>query len=249
MITFYDIPFTKEGACWSPNTFKTRFSLELKGIPYTTVWVEYPDIEAVCKKVGAPPTRDREDGTPYYSCPFIVDSTTGQVVVDSWKIALYLDETYPDTPRLVPLGHKASFRAFMLHASTKLFESLFPYIGPETLTVLNPASRPHFRWARELESDGETLESQREKASWEKVVDCFNDLERLAILNETDGFSNGFFIGSEMTWADIVVCACLGWGRAVYGVDSQFWKDMQGLNGGRWMKLLEKADALAKGAN
>ena len=65
-IVFYDIPGNAHShKAWSPNTQKTRcallsrlrdvkvisersdlfsYSLNYKGIPYKTVWVEYPDI-------------------------------------------------------------------------------------------------------------------------------------------------------------------------------------------------------------
>ncbi|THU78683.1 hypothetical protein K435DRAFT_786154 [Dendrothele bispora CBS 962.96] len=46
-LVFFDIP-SKIGA-WSPNTWKTRYSLNYKGIPYKTVWVESPDIAKTLK--------------------------------------------------------------------------------------------------------------------------------------------------------------------------------------------------------
>lgn len=40
----YDLPSKGDCKCWSPNTWKVRLPLNFKGIPYTTEWVEYPDI-------------------------------------------------------------------------------------------------------------------------------------------------------------------------------------------------------------
>ncbi|TBU52346.1 hypothetical protein BD310DRAFT_998700 [Dichomitus squalens] len=65
---------------WPPNTWKNRFSLDIKGIPYKTVWVESPDIEPLCKKIGATAAEERRDGTPLYTLPFIHDPNTGAIV-------------------------------------------------------------------------------------------------------------------------------------------------------------------------
>lgn len=70
---------------------------------YTTVWIEYPDIEALYKKLGAEPY-EMHNGKPYYCLPVIQDPKTGAVISDSTRIAYYLDSTYPDTPKLIPAG-------------------------------------------------------------------------------------------------------------------------------------------------
>ncbi|KAF4617880.1 hypothetical protein D9613_006292 [Agrocybe pediades] len=77
-ITFYDIPSDCVGA-WSSNTWKTRFCLNYKGIPYNTVWVEYPDIEELSKKLGLKPTGKAfwDASKDYYSLPAIHDPSTG----------------------------------------------------------------------------------------------------------------------------------------------------------------------------
>ncbi|KAJ8699426.1 hypothetical protein PTI98_002541 [Pleurotus ostreatus] len=67
-IIFYDIPSSLEPQAWSHNTWRVRYALNIKGIPYQTVWVEYPDIEAVCKKIGASPTGEE---APHYTLPVI----------------------------------------------------------------------------------------------------------------------------------------------------------------------------------
>jgi hypothetical protein len=78
--------------------------LNYKGLAYKTEWIEYPDIADLCKKIGAEPTMIRKDGRPYYSLPVIQDPKTGAVISDSARIAEYLDETYPDTPKVFPAG-------------------------------------------------------------------------------------------------------------------------------------------------
>ncbi|KZP02399.1 hypothetical protein FIBSPDRAFT_808778, partial [Athelia psychrophila] len=56
IITLYDIPSRNSSKAWSPNLWKARLALNIKGLPYRTVWVEYPDIEQLCKKIGAAKT-------------------------------------------------------------------------------------------------------------------------------------------------------------------------------------------------
>ncbi|GAW07249.1 AChain Crystal Structure Of Glutathione Transferase Gstfua3 From Phanerochaete Chrysosporium [Lentinula edodes] len=113
-IVFYDIPFAESNICWSPNTWKTRYSLNYKGLSYRTEWIEYPDIEALCIKIGAAPTDVKADGiTPDYTLPVIYDPSTDKTISDSFAIALYLDTAYPDTPKLFPPGTQALQEAFV----------------------------------------------------------------------------------------------------------------------------------------
>ncbi|KAI9029928.1 hypothetical protein CLU79DRAFT_733214 [Phycomyces nitens] len=92
-ITLYDLPLVNfEGKYCSPNTFKSRVSLNLKGIPFETVLVPYVDIPTVIPKL----TKTGERPT----VPIIVDASKNIVVQDSWKIAQYLEANYPGTPSL-----------------------------------------------------------------------------------------------------------------------------------------------------
>jgi hypothetical protein len=47
-IILYDLACTK-GVCFSPYVWKVRIMLNLKRIPYKTIFLEFPDIEGSLK--------------------------------------------------------------------------------------------------------------------------------------------------------------------------------------------------------
>ena len=89
-----------------------RLTLNYKGLPFKTVWVEYPDIARVSKEVGFKPSGTWPDGSPMYTLLAIFDPNTSTALADSDAITRYLDATYPDTPRVIPEGTEA------FHAAT-----------------------------------------------------------------------------------------------------------------------------------
>jgi hypothetical protein len=80
-----------------------RLVLNYKQIPYTTAWVEYSDIDAVSKQIGAPPTGKRSNGEPLYTVPILRIPGTDEVISDSANILRYLEGRYSEKP-LVPAG-------------------------------------------------------------------------------------------------------------------------------------------------
>lgn len=73
-----------------------------------------PDITPLREKLGVPANRTLPDGTPYHTLPVVQDLSTGEVIGDSFEIALYLDRAYPDSPRLFKpstVGLTAAFNA------------------------------------------------------------------------------------------------------------------------------------------
>ena len=61
-----------------------RFSLNYKGIPYKTIWLEYLEIEGEYKKAGIEPSGKR-GGKDLYTCPGLVDPNTGAALADSQR--------------------------------------------------------------------------------------------------------------------------------------------------------------------
>ncbi|PPQ85501.1 hypothetical protein CVT25_006581 [Psilocybe cyanescens] len=244
-IIFYDIPSTLSGNAWSPNTFKTRYTLNFKGIPYTTEWVEYPDIEPVCKKLGIKPTTKNPDGSDSYTLPAIHDPSTGVYIADSILIAEYLDKTYPDTPTVLPRSTLALHHAFD-EALDAALDPLWEFILPDTCLALNPRSLEYFSRTRE-QAFGKSLEDLRPKGDyatkrWGELQASIGKVDTW--YSKTDDLGP-FFMGNEASWGDIVVASYLIWLRIVWGQDSQQWKDIAGWHVGRWARLLQDLEKYA----
>ncbi|KAI5117605.1 hypothetical protein M0805_006718 [Coniferiporia weirii] len=239
-ITFYDIPSKLDGNAWSPNTFKTRFCLNYKGIPYKTEWVEYPDIEALLKDIGGAPTGKKADGRDHYTLPAIHDSATGKVITDSIEIAAYLDEAYPETPALIPPNTRAAIELFTHVFNAENPAAIFPIMLPASNSILNPKSEEYFRRTRE-KAFGKKLEEIAPPGLirdeiWGKVK---SGLERLGSFYDKNGVDKLFFLGDTFTFADAIVGGYLLWIKVVLGPDSDEWKAITGWSGGRWAKFLE----------
>ncbi|KXJ86046.1 hypothetical protein Micbo1qcDRAFT_168860 [Microdochium bolleyi] len=95
---YYDIamaPPVAQTAC-SVNPWKARLALNFKAADYATTWVSLPDIPSVRGSLGVPPCRRHATGEEYPTLPVLVDHSTGTKTGDSFDIAVYLHETYPD---------------------------------------------------------------------------------------------------------------------------------------------------------
>ncbi|KAJ6611737.1 hypothetical protein B0H10DRAFT_1882561 [Mycena sp. CBHHK59/15] len=239
-IILYDIPSTLPGKAWSPSTWKTRYSLNYKGIPYKTVWTEYPDIELVSRVLGAPPSRKKPDGRPHYTLPMIHDPSTGVFISDSTKIAEYLDKTFPETPRLMPPGTVGFHRAFVDEATASL-GPLFLYGLPASHAYLNPASQTYFRRTRE-ESFGKTLEAmvptgEDHIVAWQRLKDGLGKMDGWIRANGDD---SRYIMGDTLCFADIWMASFVIWIRLVM---PERWEEVKIWHGSRWGKLLESLEA------
>ncbi|EIW59606.1 uncharacterized protein TRAVEDRAFT_147690 [Trametes versicolor FP-101664 SS1] len=236
-IIFYDIPSKDSPSkAWSPNTWKTRFCLNVKGIPYKTVWVENPDIAALIRKIGALPTDVNDDGTPYYSLPAIYDPNTKTALADSAAIVRYLDRTYPDTYCLVPAHTDALHAAFGRGYGSLL--TLSPIIVPQTVHLLPPRSAEYFRTTREVYYEKKLEEvsppgSAKRAELWAGVEKAFATYTKWLAAG---GEEQRFFLGENIGYADVTIASILMWMRVVFGEESKEWKEVTAWDGGRWAR-------------
>lgn len=87
-------------------------ALNFKNANYRTQWVELPDVTSTRKSLGIGACRHWADGSEYYTLPVLKNSKTGEVIGDSFDIALYLDKLYPDGPTLVAPMTRGLLKAF-----------------------------------------------------------------------------------------------------------------------------------------
>ncbi|KIJ20927.1 hypothetical protein PAXINDRAFT_165749 [Paxillus involutus ATCC 200175] len=238
-IIFYDIPSSLPGNAWSPNTWKTRYALSIKGVPYKTEWVEYPDIAALAKKIGAPPTSTKADGSPSYTLPIINDPNTGKVISDSFLIAEYLDATYPDGNTLFPPGTKPLIQAFEAGVVGALGGVLMLQLALSCY-ILNPSSEKYFRATREAAFGKKIEEFSPEGAK--RDADVAKGEEDFAAVDSWLAKSGGKYVmGNTISYADGVLAGWLMWIKVTDGI----WKDVATWHNGRWVTYLAHLDSHA----
>ncbi|KAF8509358.1 hypothetical protein BU17DRAFT_56204 [Hysterangium stoloniferum] len=242
IITLYDAA-CREGKPlgWNAMGMKARFALNFKGLKYRTVWLEYPDIEPTMKRIGASPGPTKPDGRRY-TIPVIVDPVhaapdgTPIPITDSWKIAEYLDEKYPEPGLLFPSGTKALQSLFHDYAMTNVLYKAIPMMLYSVWGLLSDESQVHWRTYQEA-ACGAKLEdlcpvgSQKWEAQSAILQKSLSDLAAILDKNGTDG---PFVLGAQVTFADFILVSMLEMISKV--IPDEWEKIIQHLDNGRWQK-------------
>ncbi|KAJ7597745.1 hypothetical protein C8J56DRAFT_1012002 [Mycena floridula] len=219
-----------------------RLTLNYKGLPYRTVWLEYPEIKELSISLGAESTITLPNGDQVYTLPLIHDLSTGAVVSDSAKIAKYLDEQYPETPKVFAPGTDGLYEAFLEAFMTVIYPPTWPLLFPYFPKILNPPSLEYYRKTREPRL-GKTLEGMRpgteeEKVEqWKKAEVAFGKMAKW--MPKDSLFIMG---GDKPTLPDFVIGAALVGYRLIFGAESEEWKLMEKFDDGRWARTLRAWD-------
>ncbi|KAK0489660.1 hypothetical protein EDD18DRAFT_1259043, partial [Armillaria luteobubalina] len=235
MITLYDIPSNVADSPGTVTTWRTRYCLNLKHLPYQTVYVEVPDIEDLAKEIGAAPTGLRPDGvSPKYTVPIIQDHATGAVVSDSPVIATYLDKTYPSVgPVLIPTGTRVLQLAFADAVREAIEYLQEPLFYPDFVMKRNERTATYMRENLSGIYTLASLEGEEREKMWKTTR------ENLGKMNKWfEGSEGDFVMGKEPCFTDTVISAFLWLIRNTVGRESEEWKDVATWNDGRWGKHL-----------
>ena len=197
-IVLYELVGAEETTRFSPFCWRARLALEHKGLAFETVPIRFSDKALL--------TFSGQDKVP-------VIKDGDKVVSDSWEIANYLEDTYPDRPTLFPDGDGRSLTRFVTNwVDTALHPILAPLLTPITLERIAECDRAYFRESRE-QRFGKRLE---ELSPAEELV-VRNLRTALAPLNRTLSTSP-FLAGDAPGYADIALMGSLMWVRSLSAI-------------------------------
>ncbi|MDE3810915.1 glutathione S-transferase family protein [Sinorhizobium meliloti] len=191
----YALSGTDTSRPFSPHVWKTKLSLAHKGLTFDIApvgFTEIPRLEQGATKI-VPLLRDGE-----------------KLVSDSFDIALYLEEAYPDRPPLFSgEGGKAMARFVEGWSQTTLHPAIGRIAIMDIHDSLDPIDRTYFRASRE-ERFGRPLEAVAEAGR--------GDLETFSAKLEPIRHMLKFqpFLGGDRPlFADYIVFGALQWARIV----------------------------------
>jgi glutathione S-transferase len=194
-LRLYDLAGAEKERRFSPYCWRTRMALAHKALPCETVpwrFTEKAEIAPSGQKL----------------VPVLVDGD--RWVADSWIIANYLEDTYPNRPSL--FGDDPSARALTRHYSNLadgLVGAIFPFVARDILDHIAEQDRAYFRESRETRV-GMTLEVF--VADRETKLPAFR--ASLAPMRRTLK-AQPFFGGDQPLYADYAMFGPFQWARCI----------------------------------
>jgi glutathione S-transferase len=180
---------------FSPYCWRTRMALEHKGLSYETVPVRFTD-----KDIIAFSGQER--------VPVIKDGDT--VVSDSWVIAEYLEDHYPDAPSLFGGENGRGLAKFMnVWTDRALHLALIKLVIVDILDHVDPADTDYFAESRTARFGKSPAEVQTRSEADIKAFGAAVSTLRAAL----DG--QDYLSGSAPAYGDYIVFGAFAWARAI----------------------------------
>lgn len=194
-IQLYDLTCRDQRVFFSPYCWRTRMALLHKGLEFTSVPWHFTDKDKIAR-------------TGEGRVPVIVDGETW--VHDSWRIAEYLDETYPDRPALMKdAAAKAMAKFIDGWCLTSVAPPLRPICVADVFAILADKDKGYFRESRE-----KALGCKLEEVSTDPVAERKALANALAPAETTLGIVP-FLSGDAPAYADYVLFGTLMWAYTV----------------------------------
>ena len=180
---------------FSPYCWRTRMALAHKGLSAQSIPWCFTDKPAIASH--------QSD-----KVPVLLDGETS--VADSWKIANYLEDGYPDRPSLFGgEGGRAMGRMINWWGDVTVVGGLFPLIVADIPGHLKPVDAAYFRQSREARF-GKSLEEVT--AGRDKSVAGFRRaLDPMRLTLKTQNYLGG----DAPNYADYIVFGPFQWARVV----------------------------------
>ena len=190
----YDLAGAEPDRRFSPYCWRIRLALAHKKLPVETIpwrFTEKAEIAA--------------SGQPLV--PVLVDGE--RWIADSWTIANYLEDAYPNSPSLFGGPSGRSLTRYYSSFADGLVAAIFPFVALDILHHIADKDRDYFRASREKRV-GTTLEAF--VAGRDAKLPAFRS--SLAPLRNTLK-AQPFFGGEEPLYADYAVFGPLQWARCI----------------------------------
>ncbi|WP_316166509.1 MULTISPECIES: glutathione S-transferase family protein [unclassified Bradyrhizobium] len=194
-VKLYELVGTDASRPFSPYCWRTRMALAHKGLSADTIPWRFTEKSAI-----APHGSEK--------VPVMLDGD--RAVADSWAIANYLEDTYPDRPSLFGgAGGRAMARFLNAWGDIAIVGGIFPLIIADIPKNLAAEDADYFRKSREARF-GKSLEevmASRDQA----VIGFRRSLEPLRQTLKTQAFIGG----DTPDYADYIVFGGFQWARVV----------------------------------
>ncbi|WP_274629396.1 glutathione S-transferase family protein [Arvimicrobium flavum] len=193
-ILLYDLVGQDPARPFSPHCWKVAMALAHKGLAFRSVPTPFTGVAGV-------------EGGFSRTVPVIRDGE--KLVADSFDIALYLEDAYPDRPSLFG-GEGGKAMARFVERWTQ--HTIHPFLGAAAIMDIHdrlaPADQAYFRDSREKRNLGRTLESVASERE-ARHPEFLKKLEPLRSLLTYQPFIGG----SSPLFADYIVFGAFQWVR------------------------------------
>ena len=194
-IQLFELVGTDTDRPFSPYCWRTRMALAHKGLDTTSIPWRFTEREAILQHKSE-------------KVPVLIDGE--HTVSDSWAIANYLEDTYPDRPSLFGgTGGRAMGRMLNLWGDTVVIAGIFPMIIADIHAHLRPVDQAYFRESREARF-GKTLEEVAADRDT-RVAGFRKTLDPMRLTLKTQAFLGG----DAPNYADHIVFGGFQWARAI----------------------------------
>ena len=143
-----------------------------------------------------------------YTVPAIHHIPSNAYMIESSRIAEFIEITYPNSPIKLKSDLGQSIEAETRKVMTSGPSLLGRSVIPREIKILSPRSQDFFRRTRET-TYGQTLESlmhENEDESWAAVHD---DLQALSDLIQTNKSDGPFILGANPSYSDFFIAGSL----------------------------------------
>ena len=198
-LRLFDLAGADDDLRFSPNCWRTRLALAHKGLPVETVPWRFTEKEAIA-------------ASGQGKVPVLVDGETW--LHESWLIANYLEDSYPDRPSLFGSAEGRALSRFVNQWSSEILHpAIARVVVPDIVAILHDKDRDYFRTTREAAFGRklEALAAERDEALASLRGSLAPVRSTLAV--------QPYVAGAAPNYADHVVFGAFQWARVVSPID------------------------------